>query len=108
MLVSVDGVVQDTEAYSITGGTTLTFSAAPSSGTSNIFVNYLGLVDTSVVPADANKGHFKNNGMFRSNAQTLETSTTIEATENANVTGPLTVASGITLTVASGGTLAIL
>lgn len=108
VLVSVDGVVQDTEAYSITGGTTLTFSAAPSSGTSNIFVNYLGLVDTSVVPADANKGHFKNNGMFRTNAQTLETSTTIEATENANVTGPLTIASGITLTVASGGNLAIL
>ena len=108
VLVSVDGVVQDTEAYSITGGTTLTFSSAPSSGTGNIFVNYLGLVDTSVVPADANKGHFKNNGMFRTNAQTLETSTTIEATENANVTGPLTINSGITLTVASGGNLAIL
>ncbi len=46
--------------------------------------------------------------MFRTNAQTLETSTTIEATENANVTGPLTIASGITLTVASGGNLAIL
>ena len=108
VLVSVDGVVQDTEAYSITGGTTLTFSSAPSSGTGNIFVNYLGLVDTSIVPADANKGHFKNNGMFRTNAQTLETNTTIEATENANVTGPLTINSGITLTVASGGNLAIL
>ena len=35
-----------------------------------------------------------NGGMFRTNAQTLDVNTTIEA-ENANVTGPLTIASGI-------------
>ena len=108
VLISVDGVVQDSSAYSITGGTNLVFSAAPSSGTSNIFVNYLGLADSSVVPSEANKGNFKHGGMFRTNAQSLDTNVTIEATENANVTGPLTIASGITLTVASGGALAIL
>jgi len=32
VLVSVDGVVQDTAAYTIPDGVTLTFSAAPSSG----------------------------------------------------------------------------
>ena len=37
ILVSVDGVVQDSNAYTVPDGTTLTFSAAPSSGTGNIF-----------------------------------------------------------------------
>ena len=108
VLVSVDGVVQDSAAYSIPDGTTLTFTAAPSSGTGNIFVNYLGIADNSIVPPEANKGTFKHGGMFRTNAQSLDTNVTIEATENANVTGPLTISSGITLTVASGGNLAIL
>ena len=37
--------------------------------------------------------------IFRVNDQTLNTNTTIDADENANATGPLTVASGVTLTV---------
>jgi hypothetical protein len=60
------------------------------------------------VPPEANKGNFKNGGMFRVNSQTVDVSTTIEATENATATGPLTVSSGITLTVNSGGNLAII
>jgi hypothetical protein len=62
----------------------------------------------SVAPAAENKGNFKTGGIFRINAQTLNTNTTILATENANVTGPLTIASGVTLTVNSGGTLVTL
>ena len=49
ILVSVDGVIQDTAAYAVSNGTTLTFSAAPSTGTANIFVNHLGLTIGSVV-----------------------------------------------------------
>ena len=45
--------------------------------------------------------------IFRVNDQTLSANTTIAADENANATGPLTVASGVTLTVASGGNLSI-
>ena len=108
VLISVDGVVQDSSAYSITGGTNLVFSAAPSSGTGNIFVNYLGLADSSVVPPEANKGNFKNGGMFRVNSQTIDVSTTIEATENATVTGPVGITSGVTVTVNSGGNLAVI
>jgi hypothetical protein len=108
VLISVDGVVQDSSAYSITGGTSLVFSEAPSSGTGNIFVNFLGVTDGSVVPPEANKGNFKNGGMFRVNSQTVDVDTTIEATENATATGPLTVSSGITITVNSGGNLAII
>ena len=36
ILVSVDGVVQDSSAYTVPDGSTLTFTAAPSSGTNNI------------------------------------------------------------------------
>jgi hypothetical protein len=46
--------------------------------------------------------------IFRINEQTLNTSVTIDADENASCTGPLTVASGVTLTVSSGGTLAVI
>lgn len=45
--------------------------------------------------------------IFRVHEQELNTNTTIAATENALCAGPLTVASGITLTVTSGGTLVI-
>ena len=45
--------------------------------------------------------------MFRTNSQALDTNITILATENANVTGPLTVNSGITLTINDGGRVAV-
>ena len=109
IIVSVDGVVQDAaSSYTVPDGVTLTFTAAPSSGTANIFVNFLDLPVGTVTPPDEFKGNFKNNGMFRINAQTLSSDITIVGTENANVTGPLTIASGVTLTVNSGGTLVTL
>ena len=109
IVVSVDGVIQESvDAFTVPNGTSLTFTEAPSSGTGNIFVIYLGATDTSITIPTQNKGTFKNAVMFRTNAQTLDVNTTIEATENANVTGPLTIASGITLTINSGGNVAIL
>ena len=105
ILVSVDGVVQDSSAYTIPDGSTLTFSAAPSSGTNNIFVYFLELSGGTITPAAENKGNFKGGGLFRTNAQSLGANITILATENANVTGPLTITSGVTLTVESGGRL---
>ena len=108
VLVSVDGVVQDTAAYTIPDGTTLTFTAAPSSGTANIFVNYLGLSEGGISVPIANRGTFKLGGMFRTNGQTIDANTTIEAVENAVVIGPVAIGSGITLTVNSGGNLAVI
>lgn len=109
IVVSVDGVVQESvDAFTVPNGTSLTFTEAPSSGTGNIFVMYLGATDTSITIPTQNKGTFKHGGMFRTNAQSVSVNTTIEATENASATGPLTVASGITLTVNSGGNLAII
>jgi len=39
--------------------------------------------------------------------QTLNTNVTIDATENALASGPVAVASGVTLTVTTGGNLSI-
>ena len=47
VLVAVSGVLQDPSTYSVSG-TTLTFSGAPPSGTSNISVRYLGIPASGV------------------------------------------------------------
>jgi hypothetical protein len=47
ILVAVTGVTQDPSTYSVSG-TTLTFSAAPPTGTSNISVRYLGIPASGV------------------------------------------------------------
>jgi hypothetical protein len=69
------------------------------------------------VPGAAGGGMFKgNNGtvgsrsgdIFRVNAKSVTEDVTIAATENASAAGPLAVASGKTLTIASGGSLVIL
>lgn len=74
-------------------------------------------VDGKWKPGPAGGGMFRgNNGtvgtrsgdIFRVNAKTLTANVTIGATENAVATGPLEVATGITLEVATGGALVIL
>lgn len=45
--------------------------------------------------------------IFRVNEQELNVDVTIDADENASAAGPLTVASGVTLTVSSGGNLVV-
>ena len=70
IIVSVDGVVQESDdAFTVPDGTTLTFTAAPSSGTGNIFVIYMGVTENSIAPAEQNRGTFKGGGIFRTNAQ---------------------------------------
>ena len=45
--------------------------------------------------------------IFRVHEQTLNTNVTIDATENALASGPVAVATGVTLTVTTGGNLSI-
>ena len=110
IVVSVDGVVQEpTGAYTVPDGTTLTFTAAPSNNSgNNIFVYYLHRTIGTVTPPLEISGTYKASGIFRTNVQTLSDDIIITATENANVTGPLTVASNKTITVNDGGRLVIL
>ena len=55
------------------------------------------------------RGTFGSGGadIFRVHEKELNTDVTIDATENAIAGGPLTIASGITLTVTTGGNLSI-
>ena len=80
-----------------------------------------GTITTSMFAADVTlgAGYFQGengatgdttNGkgdIFRVHEQTLNTNTTIAATDNALCAGPLTVATGVTLTVNTGGNLVI-
>lgn len=50
ILVVVNNVDQQPSAYSVSG-TTLTMSAAPSSGTNNVYVRYLSTVQQTVAPS---------------------------------------------------------
>lgn len=107
ILVSVDGVIQDTNKYSVSG-TTLSFSTAPSTGTANIFVNFLGVSIATVSPPTANRSSFIGGGMFRVNDKTVGSNVTVGGAENASATGPITINSNITLQVEDGGTLVII
>ena len=51
LMVFVGGIRQQVESYTLSG-TTLTFSEAPPTGSSNIQVVFLGLGATSIVPSD--------------------------------------------------------
>ena len=106
-------------AYTATG-TTLTFSSAPGSGTGNVYVVYRGLSERAI-RLEANdtaatiSGALFTSGssktktdLFQVNSQTVSSDVTIAATENASITGPITVATGVTVTVATGGTLVTL
>jgi hypothetical protein len=50
VLVAVSGVLQDPSTYGVSG-TTLTFTAAPPSGTGNISVRYLGIPASNITTA---------------------------------------------------------
>ena len=59
IIVSVDGVIQESvDAFTVPNGTSLMFTEAPSTGTGNIFVIYLGATDTSITIPTQNKGTF--------------------------------------------------
>ena len=101
-------------------GTTLTFDAAPSSGTNNVYVVYRGSSERAIrleadnVNATISGALFTSGSnktktdLFQVNSQTVLSDVTIAATENASTTGPITVANGVTVTVATGGTLVTL
>ena len=103
-------------------GTSLTFDAAPSSGTNNVYVVYRGSSERAIrleATGAAGAGYFQGengatgdttNGkgdIFRVHEKQLDTSVTIAGTDNALCAGPLTLATGVVITVSTGGTLVI-
>ena len=94
--------------------------------TDDIYVIYLGKGQQTTVPSDGSVSAAKLGtgvahglGIFKGDTATnlgaiirvheneLNTSVTIDANTNGVACGPLTIASGVTLTVASGGALSI-
>jgi hypothetical protein len=71
MVVSISGVVQNPNTYGISG-LTLTFSAAPPTGTNNIAVLYLGIPATSVV-SPGNTAFFSSTSFTATIGQTTFT-----------------------------------
>ena len=114
---------EPTDAYSVSG-TTLTMTAAPASGV-NFYVLFIaGVHESASVPAtdtvqrsalSFDVGAFKGDpnttdgrgGIFRVHEKVLNTNVTIAGTENAVCAGPVEVATGITITVDTGGTLVV-
>ena len=104
--VYVGNVRQDPfSAYSVTGGTTLAFTAAPPTGTNNIYVVYQGKAVGTTTPGE-NSIEF---GMIKSinggyeNKATVSTALTIDATDNMMLCGPVS----FTGTVIVNGTLTV-
>jgi len=97
ILVSVDGVIQEPSvAYAVSNGTTLTFTAAPSSNSgNNIFVYYL-FRTVGTVSHPSSNALSATSGTF---------STTLASTGNATVGGTLGVGSTNAPTSSSGGNL---
>ena len=109
--VYLNGVHLDPSDYTASNGSDVVLAVGAASGDSVIVVAF-----TTFEAGAAGGGFYKGErgavgpvtgkgDIFRVNEQTLNTNVTIDADENASAAGPLTVASGVTLTVS--GNLAI-
>jgi len=92
----VEFVEYDTGKYRMTGWSLA--GTAPGGGGGGAFLGE-GASGSSV----GNSGD-----IIRVNQQTLDTSQTMAATDNGSATGPLTIASGVTLTISSGATFFVI
>ena len=102
------------DAYTISGNT-ITFTSAPPSGTNNIYVYYTspitqvlahsqGTVGTSALATglDVTAGVLRVTSGIIANSATISTNYTITDGDNAISAGPVTLATGVTVTVPSG------
>ena len=104
--VYVGNVRQDPfSAYSVTGGTTLAFTAAPPTGTNNIYVVYQGKAVGTTTPGE-NSIEF---GMIKSinggyeNKASISSNITVASGDNMMIAGP----ASFTGTVTVNGTLTV-
>jgi hypothetical protein len=103
--VFVNNVAQQPNTGYTVLGTALTFTAAPSSGTSNIYVRYLSTATisyTGTTTQTVGTAQLNPFNMVYTNSNTLTTSYTLVAGINGMVTGPYTINTGVTLTIATG------
>ena len=96
VIVAISGVVQAAYTYSLNNGQLL-FSAAPPNGTNNIEVRYLGekVLVNPYLSADTY-------GIIRINSNVISENVAITLGYNGSTTGPVTIATGKTVSVANG------
>lgn len=102
ILVVIDGVKQLANTYSL-NGTALTFSEAPASG-SLIEITYLGRQGTVNILKASGTG---SDSVFYENDKVVTQSYTITSGRNAMVAGPLTINTGVVVSIPTGSTLTI-
>ena len=99
--VFVENVQQEEgTAYSI-AGKTLSFTAAPPSGTGNIYVLIRGKATVKTNSSD------RYNAILFQNPRTITEDIALDAGYNATMAGPVTVSSGVTLGVPTNSRLVI-
>lgn len=127
--VVINNVEQYPPNYSVSGNT-LTISAAPSAGTNNVYVRYLSTTLQTYAPSQGTVGlnqlattgtpssavflrgdmawdYVADDNIFYENGQTVTADKTIGSTTNAMSSGPITINTGVTVTISSGGNWAI-
>jgi hypothetical protein len=115
------------DAYTVSGNT-ITFTSAPPSGTSNIYVYYtspitqliapgqdtVGIAQLSATGTPSSSTYLRGDNswasvgaigdIFYENGQTVTSNYTITTGKNAMSAGPITIDSGVTVTVPTGST----
>ena len=120
--VYLNGVHLDSSDFTTSNGDTITLSTGAATSDELVIRAFRAFTVTDTV-SKASGGTFAaeitatsfqttnttvDTAAFRTNDKTVSEDTTIAATKNALGIGPLTIADGVTITVASGGTLTIL
>lgn len=114
------------DAFTVSGNT-ITFTSAPPSGTGNIYIYYTSPITQVIAPSQGTVGTSQlaatgtassstflrgdmtwaaagaQNDIFYENGQTVTANYTVGATRNAMSAGPVTIAVGVTVTIAAGG-----
>ena len=120
--VYLNGVHLDSSDFTASNGDTITLGTGAATNDELVIRAYRAFTVTDTV-SKASGGTFSgeitapsfqttntlvDTAAFRTNDKTVSEDTTIAATKNALGIGPLTIADGVTITVASGGSLTIL
>ena len=120
--VYLNGVHLDSSDFTTSNGDTITLGTVAATSDELVIRAFRAFTVTDTV-SKASGGTFAgeitapqfqttnttvDTAVFRTNGKTVSEDTTIAATKNALGIGPLTVADGVTITIASGGSLTIL
>ncbi len=116
-----NGILLQPADYTATTGTTVVLGAAAALNDEITIVSH-NIFSVADAPTLSGGGTFAasirapiydttqntmKTALFQTNGKSMGTDTTIASTENASCNGPLTIASGATLTVTTGGNLSI-